>query len=386
MAIFLDAGYVSLNKYGEELCGDNVEIIRGDNNVTCVLADGLGSGVKANILSTLTSKIICMLAANELPLEECVSTIVSTLPVCNVRKVAYSTFTLVHVDLDGTGYLVEFDNPLAIMLKDGKFSPLERKEKIICGKKIFITELKLEPEDVIVFTSDGVVHAGIGAFLNFGWERKEIIEYLEHNYSSEMSPRCIASLVGDACKSLYASRPGDDTTIAAIKVREEVEVDMMVGPPVDKNDDERLVRAFLNMDSKKIVCGGTTSQIVARTLGVPVETNLDYFDPFIPPTGIIKGIDLTTEGVITLGKLLELAKTYLDISDVNIKQFKKKDGASQLAQILFEEATSVRIYVGRSVNIAHQGLPIDTSMKLKIVEKLQETLKKLGKNVVVNYY
>lgn len=386
MSIFLDAGYVSLNKFGEELCGDNVEIIRGENNLTCVLADGLGSGVKANILSTLTSKIICMLAANELPLEECVSTIVSTLPVCNVRKVAYSTFTLVHVDLDGTGYLVEFDNPLAILLKDGKCVPIKREERIICDKKIYISDLNLEPEDTIVFTSDGVVHAGIGAFLNFGWERKEIVEYLENNYSSKMSPRCIASLVGDACKSLYANHPGDDTTIAAIKVREEVEVDMMVGPPVNKEDDERLVRAFLNQDSKKIVCGGTTSQIVARTLGVNVETNLDYLDPQVPPIGMIKGIDLTTEGVITLGKLLELSKPYLDISDVSPKQFKKKDGASQLAQILFEEATLVRIYVGRSVNIAHQGLPIDTSMKLKIVEKLQQTLQKLGKRVVINYY
>ena len=386
MSLFLDAGYVSLNKYGEQLCGDNVEIIRGENNVTCVLADGLGSGVKANILSTLTSKIICMLAANELPLEECVSTIAATLPVCNVRKVAYSTFTLVHLDLDGTGYLVEFDNPLAIMLRDGKNYPLDRYEKVISGKKVFITDLKLQESDVIVFTSDGVVHAGIGAFLNFGWERKEIIEYIENNYSDDMSPRCLASMVGDACMSLYADRPGDDTTIAAIKVKEEVEVDMMVGPPVDKTDDERLVKAFLNKDSKKIVCGGTTSQIVARTLGVDVEADYEYFDPEIPPTGIIKGIDLTTEGVITLGKLLELAKKYLDISDVTPKHFTKKDGASKLAQILFEEATTVRIYVGRSVNIAHQGLPIDTSMKLKIVEKLQQTLQKLGKTVEVNYY
>ena len=150
MALFLDAGYVSLNKYGEELCGDKVETIRTENNITCVLADGLGSGVKANILSTLTSKIICMLASNELPIEECIHTIIGTLPVCNVRKVAYSTFTLVHIDLDGTGYLVEFDNPQAIILRDGKEFNIVRQEKIIEGKKIYISDLKLREEDVII--------------------------------------------------------------------------------------------------------------------------------------------------------------------------------------------------------------------------------------------
>ncbi len=386
MSYFIESGYVSLNKKGEELCGDRVEIIRNENDTTIVLADGLGSGVKANILATLTSKILCNLAANNVPIEECVKTIIGTLPVCKVRNVAYATFTLLHMDNDGKGSLVEFDNPQAILLRDGKCLDLNRVENTILGKTIYITNLQLIPGDVVIFTSDGVVHAGIGQFLNFGWQREEIKKYIEANFEDGMSPICIAALVGDACKTLYADEPGDDTTIAALKIKKEVVVDMMVGAPIDKNDDDEVVEAFLRDNSTKIVCGGTTSQIVARYLNTDVKTNLDFIDPEVPPTGMIRGIDLTTEGVITLRKLLELAKKYMDNMDVSPKSFHKKDGASRLADILFEQATHINFFVGRSINKAHEGLPIDTAMKLKIIERLADKMERLGKVVTVNYY
>ncbi|MDD3171835.1 MAG: SpoIIE family protein phosphatase [Bacilli bacterium] len=385
MGLFLDVGYVSLNKKGEELCGDKVEIIRNGEEMTIVLADGLGSGVKANILATLTSKILCMLAANKIPLEECVNTIIGTLPVCKVRGVAYSTFTLLHINTAGVGYLVEFDNPLSFLLSEGKYYDFDRKLHIIQDKNIYITNIKLKAEDSVIFMSDGAVHAGIGMYMNFGWERKDIIDSIERAYEPKMSPRCLASIIGDNCRLLYDNQPGDDTTIVAIKVREEVAINIMVGAPIDKEDDERIVKAFLDSSAKKIVCGGTTSQIVARYLNEAVETDYNYISRDIPPIGMIKGIDLTTEGVLTLGKLLEIIKKYLDISNVDVKKFSDKDGASLLANILFEEATHVKFFVGRSINNAHAGLPIDTAMKLKLVEKIAENLKSLGKEVTIEY-
>ena len=93
-----DIGYKSINHYGEELCGDHVDIVEeSENSTVIVLADGLGSGVKASILSTLTSKIISTMMAAGLSIEDCVSTIAATLPVCSVRGVAYSTFTIMHI-------------------------------------------------------------------------------------------------------------------------------------------------------------------------------------------------------------------------------------------------------------------------------------------------
>ncbi len=98
---YMESGNVSLFKKGEELCGDMVEKIYHDDAYTLVLADGLGSGVKANVLSTLTSKIIGTMMADGQPIEDCVATIVETLPVCSVRQVAYSTFTILQVRRNG---------------------------------------------------------------------------------------------------------------------------------------------------------------------------------------------------------------------------------------------------------------------------------------------
>ena len=386
MSLFLEYGYTSLNKVGEELCGDNVDIAINGKYTTLVLADGLGSGVKANILSTLTSKILCTMISNDIDIEECIETIIKSLPVCKVRGLAYSTFSVVHIDNEGKGYLVEFDNPQAIYLHNNKALDFERERLDILGKVVYKTKIELEPSDVIVVMSDGTVHAGIGMLLNLGWQRPEIMEYLEKTVTPKMSARCIACLLASACNDLYLDKPGDDTTVAAVRIRENSQINIMVGPPVDKSRDDEYIGEFMHMQGKHIVCGGTSSQIVARYLGEELHTSLDFSDKEIPPIAFIKGIDLVTEGVITIRKLLSMSEKYLDVKDVTPKYYVKNDGASLLAESLFEDATNVNFFVGQSVNVAHQGLPIDTTMKLKLVESLSENLKKMGKVVTVKYF
>ena len=304
----VEYGYTSLNHVGEELCGDNVEMCVRGEWTTLVLADGLGSGVKANILSTLTSKILCTMVAGGVNMEECISTIISTLPVCHERQVAYSTFSVIHVDNQGRGHLFEFDNPEAIWYHRGHTQDFPREELEICGKKVFHAPLELESGDMVFVMSDGTIHAGIGQILNFGWQRKEIMEHLDQNIDAHMSARAAACLLASACNDLYLDRPGDDTTVAAIRVRPRCEVHIMVGPPVDKEKDAIYVQHFMEGADKRIVCGGTTSQVVARCIGREVKTSFDFPDKEVPPIGFIDGIDLTTEGVITMRRLLALCR------------------------------------------------------------------------------
>ena len=384
-ALRLECGYTSLNKKGEELCGDKVEIRRNGKMTTLVLADGLGSGVKANILATLTSKILCTMVSEDIDINDCVETILQSLPVCKVRGVAYSTFTVLHMSEDGKGWLFEFDNPAAILIRDGKCGDMNRKELNVCGKKVYKSDLDLKEGDVIVTMSDGVIHAGIGMTLNFGWQRKDVLDYLESTVRPEMSARCVAWLLAAACNDLYLDKPGDDTTVLAVKVRKELRVNIMVGPPVDKSKDDFYISRFLSGEGKKVVCGGTSSQIVARYLGKKVEARFDFPDKDVPPIGYIEGIDLTTEGVLTMRRLLELSEKSLSPTDLTPKYFTKKDGASLLAELLFEEASDITFFVGQSINKAHQGLPIDITMKLKLVESLSQNLVRMGKNVEVNY-
>lgn len=381
----LESGYTSLNKFGEELCGDKVESCVNGDYTTLVLADGLGSGVKANILSTLTSKILCTMVANDIDMYDSIETIIQSLPICKEREIAYSTFSVIHVNNYGEGHLFEFDNPEAIYYHGGKCTDFERTELNICDKRVFKSDLKLEDGDIVMVMSDGTIHAGIGMILNYGWERKQIMEHLDHAIKKNMSARAVSCLLASACNDLYLDKPGDDTTVAAIKFRKKLDVNIMVGPPVDKEKDNFYVSRFMEGDAKKVVCGGTSSQIVSRYLNKPLRTSFDFPDKDVPPIGYIDGIDLTTEGVLTLRRLLDLSKKYISPQDLTPKTFSKQDGASLLANILFEEATSVRFFVGQSVNVAHQGLPIDTTMKLKLVEKLADNLRKMGKTVTLNY-
>lgn len=381
----LECGYVSLTKKKEELCGDKVEIIQNDSSITLVLADGLGSGVKANILATLTSKILSIMASNDIALDECVKTIISTLPVCKVRKVAYSTFSLIHLYDNGDGYLVEFDNPQAIILRDSEYFELPREERIIEGKKIYVTKLHLQTDDMVFVMSDGVIHAGIGTYLNLGWNREKVVSYLLRNINQNLSAKGAASLITSECYDLYEGEPGDDTSVACLKVRTSYPVSIMVGPPARKEADSEIVRKFLQTSGRKVCCGGTTSNIVARYLNEEVEPVMEYVDPQIPPIGKIKGIDLVTEGVITLRRVLELSEDYLKNSNPNIYTFDKKDGASRLAKMLFERATDIHFFIGRSFNPAHENLPIDYAVKMKLIENISKNLKLMGKKVELEY-
>ena len=139
-----DIGWKSINHEGEQLCGDHVEIVeQNEDSTVIVLADGLGSGVKASILSTLTSKIISTMMAAELPIEECVSTIAATLPVCSVRGVAYSTFTIMHLINNETAEIIQYDNPQVIVLRDNVNYDYPKTEMNIGGKKIYKSNISI---------------------------------------------------------------------------------------------------------------------------------------------------------------------------------------------------------------------------------------------------
>ncbi len=385
MSYFIDSGYSSLNKKGEELCGDRVECAVNDGYLTAVICDGMGSGVKANILATLSSKILCTMLSAGVPIKDCIETLIASLPVCKVRNVAYATFSVCHINVEGKGELLEFDNPAAILLRGGEVYDLDRERADIFGKAVYTTKLDLREGDAVVMTSDGVEHAGIGMLLNFGWERPQIKDFLRRSVKPGMSARAISATLCGECNELYMCEPGDDTTVLSVKVRKHEPTAVLVGPPIKKEDDAEYVRQFMSLPGKKIVCGGTSSQIVAKYLGKEVGASVDFPDRDIPPIGYIDGIDLTTEGVVTIRRVLEISERYLDPHDCAAKSFTKRDGASLLAKMLFEDTTEVNFFVGQAINEAHKGLPIETTMKLRLIDKLAENLKRMGKTVSVRY-
>ncbi len=389
MNLYIETSWGSVNKYGEELCGDKVEILKKGEDTFIVLADGLGSGVKANILASLTSKIAITMLSEGAGVQDVIETMASTLPVCKERQIAYSTFSFIHIKHNGETHLVEFDNPDTVILRDGKALFLPREEYVVSGKKIRETHITLKPNDFCITFSDGVVHAGVGKLLNLGWEHKNVVEYIEKSYRKESTAFYVQNLLLQACKSLYMDAPGDDTTVAVCKIRTPDIAYVMVGPPLSAEDDEKIVNALINFNGTKIVCGGTTSQIVSRISKRELQIMLNYISPDVPPIGRIEGIDLVTEGVITLGKCYDILKRYESGSIGRDNMLNsKKDGASQLAQMLINKCTGAKFVVGRAINPAHQNpdLPISLNLKLRLVSDIAECLKRLGKTVEIEFY
>ena len=390
MKMHVDTAYRSLFKYGEELCGDNVRITRTEDSVFAVLADGLGRGVKANILSTLTSTIISTMLTEGAAMEQAVETIVSTLPICSVRKLAYSTFSVLQIKDTGEAYLAEFDNPACIFIRNGELMELEMTDKEYAGKTVYESRFTVFPGDVLALISDGVVYAGVGSILNFGWTWESVAEWLRKESLKEKSAPRLAAALSQAVKELYMDKPGDDSTVMVARISPRQVVNMFAGPPKNKDDDPKMVRDFMTSSGKKLICGGSSANIVARVLNRSIETSLDYVDPLIPPIATIQGIDLVTEGVLTLSRTVEILQEYLDheTDSFYFKKLDEKNGAAMLAKILLEECTTLNLFIGTAINPAHQnpGLPSDLSIKLKLIDKLCGLMERLGKRVTKKYY
>lgn len=389
--ISLEISSKSLCKHGEELCGDTVELIKTENSDIIILSDGMGSGVKANILSTLTGRILGTMLRQGAKIEDCVETIAKTLPVCSVRKVAYSTFSILQIFEDGKAYLVEYDNPGCVMIRNKKLVEIPYTTKEIEGKSIREYHFDVGLNDYFVLFSDGVTHAGVGNVMSFGWGWQRAAEYIrkacqEPNLSA---PR-LTSMICKICDDLYMNSPGDDTTVVVARIVRRKYVNIFTGPPASKSDDRVLMRDFMTSPGKKIVCGGTSANIASHVLNRKIMASLNYTDPEIPPVATMEGVDLVTEGVLTLNRCAQLLDRYNegDLSVIFFDRLDADNGAAMLAKILIEECTHLNMFVGRAMNAEHQkaGLPFDLSIRMQLVERIQKACEQMGKTVTVKYY
>ena len=384
-----DIGYLSINHFGEELCGDHVEVVPHEPDSTVVvLADGLGSGVKASILSTLTAKIISTMLAEGASLEDCVNTIVDTLPVDSKNGVAYSTFTVIHLLRNEIAEIIEYENPATILIRDGGNFEFPRQEMSVGGKRVLRASVRLQDGDVFIAMSDGCPYANFEKAYNYNWRREDIIAFMEPLTLAGYTAKTLATMLVDECYTLYGGQPRDDATACVVRIRQRTPMNILFGPPANPSEGERMMRLFFSREGKHIICGGTTASVASRYLGAPVVPIKGSEAPGVPPISEMAGADLVTEGVITMNRVVEYAKDYLADNHSYEQWSFKRDGASLIARMLFEEATDINFYVGRAINPAHQNpdLPINFNIKMNLVKELSEALQTMGKQVKVSYF
>lgn len=370
----------SLNKYGQELCGDWVKLTRTGTSLLAVLSDGLGSGVKANILATLTAQIVSTMFRAGASLDEMIVTVAGSLPVCKVRGIAYATFTILHIE-GRQAYLVEYDNPGVFLVRDGKVVELAKTERKVNGRPLLEARFEMSEGDYLVCASDGVVHAGIGGSLNLGWGWQAIARYVADLSRQRVDAYVMAVAVIEKCRELYGDRPGDDSTVVALRMRHANRLTLLTGPPADRMRDVAYVANFMSSPGRKIVCGGTTANIVARVLGRQVEPRLDRGGD-APPTAWLSGVGLVTEGVVTLHRAWQLVKQAEFARELPAG----RDGATEVARALLN-ADSITMLVGDAVNPMQMADVIrQQAFRQVLVENLVDELRRRGKIVEVEHY
>ena len=390
MSVSVDICWKSFNKNREELCGDKVEVLKTEDSSIIILADGMGSGVKANILATLTSKILGTMFREGAAIDACVETIARTLPICKEREVAYATFSILQIFRDGEAYLVEYDNPKCVFIRNKEIINYPYQERVLEGKKIREYRFHVELNDCFVLMSDGAIWAGEEETMNYNWEWDDMAAYTLKCTNETLSAARLAAMLSQVCYDLYGQKPGDDTTVAVTRVIRRQVVNIFTGPPSRKEDDERVVHDFMKQEGKKVICGGTSANVASRVLKREIVTLVKHADPKIPPMATMEGLDLVTEGVLTIGSALDLLHRYEndDFDEAFFDALDAENGAAKLARLLIEECTDLNLFVGKALNPAHQNsnLPFDLSVRMNLVEQLKDCAERMGKHVTVKYY
>jgi hypothetical protein len=324
------------------------------DSFVAVLSDGLGSGVKASILSSLTAEIAARMFEADATVEDVMQTLVETLPECSVRKLAYATFAVLTVYNGRDAHIVLFDSPPLILIRDNAIVAIPVEERQIKDRIIKEAHFQLRDNDYMVLFSDGYEHAGLGGIYRLGWGWKNVATAVQRFVQTGVDTVKLTEAMSKTCLKLYNDKPGDDATVICMKVRPAISVCVLTGPPANKDMDDFAVSRLMAAEGDKIICGGSTAQMSARILKEKLE--VEWAPPWkrtgeepkkkgSPPTAVIKGINLVTEGILTIGQALEIMRSARTIHDLP----RDNDAATRLARY-FLEADYIHLIVGTAIN------------------------------------
>lgn len=387
----IDIDCQQLFHHGEMICGDVFlsKKIKEENRTIAVLSDGMGSGVKANVLATLTASMAMNFMAEYKDVKKIAEIIMNTLPICSVRKVSYSTFTIIDIEYDGTTRIIEFDNPCCQVMRglelyDPGWQKIILDSEENQGKELRTCAFNARKEDRILFWSDGIMQSGMGSReLPFGWGEENAMEYVTNIVKSSpyISARNLGlQLVKRALRN-DKDEPKDDTSAGVIYYREPRKLLICTGPPFEKDKDSELSMRVYHFKGKKIICGGTTAEILARELSLKFAAGMKITDPELPPASYMEGINLVTEGILTIGKVARILENYTVDYDLG------EGPADQIVHYLLQ-SDKISIITGTRINFAHQdpSLPVELEIRRTVVKKIVSLLEeKFLKDVSLSF-
>ena len=381
--LFIDVDYAQIYKSGQKIGGDVFLLSRNPDReqIVCTLSDGLGSGVKANVLASLTAHMAHKLSFSEMDLTHSAKIIMNTLPVCKERKISYATFTIVdirHPSLDDIQVnLVEYDNPQALLFRDSKPIVWQREKILLHREGAFKKEelsrssLQMAVGDRLIVFSDGATQAGMGKALPLGWRLEGVREFAQHQIerNPSISSHDLSRAIARKANGLDRLASKDDITVMVVYVRRPRRTLVVTGPPFTKEKDEILGEKLRNFEGKKIISGGTTALIVSRLFNKKLKVDLSCWSADVPPVSIMEGFDLVTEGMLTLSKVataLEQKKSLRTLPNDAVRKF----------VALMMDSDQVHFIVGTKINEAHQdpSIPVEIGIRRTIIGRLRKAL------------
>lgn len=382
--MFIDIDCCQRKKHNQNTYGDYFLSKRYQNRLIAVLSDGLGSGIKANILATMTATMLLKFIESETNIRKACEIVLNSLPVCQVRKISYSTFSAIDCDNDGYAKIVEEGNPQFLFIRNGEV--IEPSYKVIVSKtfpdrQMHIYSIKLELGDRLIFCSDGVTQAALGSpHLKTGITREGLIEIVKDEISRNRevsSSELTKSIVRQAEYAEPDHKAKDDISAVSLYFREPRQAMIFTGPPYHQDKDNFYAQIFKSFKGKKAICGGTTANLISRELNISVKTQINLNCGKLPPISFMEGVDLVTEGVLTLTRACE----YLENGET------ANDAAGELMKFLLD-SDCITFMVGAKINQAHYdpNLPVEIEIRKNIIKRLANILEnKYIKKVIVKY-
>lgn len=389
--LFIDVEFHQVSKKDKLVCGDVFlsRRLKEENRTLVVLADGLGSGIKANVLASLTAGMIVNFMALNEPLERFTEIIMNTLPVDSFRKIGYSTFTIIDIDSDGETRIIEYGNPPVLLIRNGesikpnrKILPLKLKGNH--AHSLYYWEFQAIKDDRIVHMTDGITQSGMGRRdMPFGWEISSVQSFLLQiiGRNPRISARDISRKLIIQSQSNDIQKPQDDMSCGVIHFTKPRQLLLCTGPPYSPDNDKRLAEKVQSFQGSKILCGGTTAEIISRELNLEIEVDMDSATSTLPPLSQMKGIDLVSEGILTLGRISILLEQNQRLDEP------ENTPAGKIIQ-QFIDNDEIYIVVGTKVNNAHQDptLPVELEIRRNVIKRIAVLLEsKFLKRVILEY-
>ncbi len=387
-SLFIEISSHQEHKHTESCFGDAVlsKKVPEEQRIISVLSDGLGSGVKANILSSMTTRMAMKFIESDLDLVRSAGIMMQALPICQIRKISYATFSIVDAILDGKTRIYEMDNPQCIIVRDAKKLDVSHHEITADNWKdriINVYQFVAQEEDRIIIMSDGVTQAGLGnPKYPLGWQREGVWNFIENQVRRKphISASALAeAIVHEALTKEPEEKAGDDISCTVIYFRKPRKLMLLSGPPFDEEKDKEVAEMLDYYDGKTAICGGTTANIIERELCLKCEIDKTTFDPNIPMASIMPGVDLVTEGILTLTDVYRMLKEGID---------EDKDNAAVRLTKLLLDSDKIDFVIGTKINEAHQdpNLPMELDIRRNIVKKIFRLLQsKFLKEISVKY-